>query len=74
MSNKQSKKTNAETRPARNATSNKKSATPLTEMDSDEIFEKYGNSVAGGEIKKKPKMKVSGKSVFKLKAIITKKS
>ena len=74
MPSKRTKKTKAETRPARNATPNKKSAKSLTEMDSDEILEKYGNSVAGGEVKKKLKMKVSGKSVFKLKDIIVKKS
>ncbi len=74
MPNKNNKKTKAETRPARNATPNKKRNIFLTEMDSDEILAKYGHSVAGGGAKKKLKMKVSGKSVFGLKNIITKKS
>lgn len=49
---------------------------PLVKMDSDEILEIYANRFATGEkreAKKQPKMKVSGKSVFKLKDIITKK-
>ena len=63
--------------PARNATRNKNEQKPLVEMDSDEILETFGHSVAGGEkreTKKKLKMKVSGKSVFKLKRIIEKKA
>lgn len=67
-------KIKAETRPARNAISNKKNDKLLTELDSDEILTKYGHSMAGGETKKKLKMKVSGKSVFKLAGIISKKS
>lgn len=68
------KKVKATKRPARNATPNKKHFKLLTDMDSDELLASYGNSVAGGEGKKKLKMKVSGKSVFKLKEIIIKKS
>ncbi|KKR21929.1 MAG: hypothetical protein UT50_C0002G0020 [Candidatus Moranbacteria bacterium GW2011_GWA2_39_41] len=68
------KKIKAETRPASNATPNKKHFKLLTDMDSDELLINYGNSVAGGESKKKLKMKVSGKSVFKLKEIIIKKA
>ncbi|MCX6765740.1 MAG: hypothetical protein NT136_02165 [Candidatus Moranbacteria bacterium] len=63
--------------PARNVTHNKNQQKPLTEMDTDEILEAYGHSVAGGEkreIKKRKKMMVSGKSVFKIKEIIDKKS
>ena len=68
------KKLKTEKRPARNATPNKDAQKSLVEMDSDEILEKYGESVAGGEIKKKPKMKVSGKSVFKIREIVLKKA
>lgn len=63
--------------PARNATQRKSQRKLLTEMDTDEILEAYGYCVAGGEIreiKKRKRMKVSGKSVFKIKAIIDKKS
>ena len=67
-------KIKAEKRPARNATPNKAVKKFLVEMDSDEILEKYGESIAGGERKKKPKMLVSGKSVFKIQEIIVKKS
>lgn len=62
--------------PARNATHTKSKQKPLTEMDTDEILETYGHCVAGGEkreIKKKPKMPVSGKKVFALKEIIIKR-
>lgn len=64
------RKIKAEKRPARNATFNKYFAKPLTEMDSDEILDTFGHSVAGGEKKKKKKMIVSGKSVFTLAKII----
>jgi hypothetical protein len=49
----------------------------ITDMDSDEILQTYSNGVAGGEkreTKKREKMRVSGKSVFKIKEIIVKKS
>ncbi|PJA86561.1 MAG: hypothetical protein CO141_03970 [Candidatus Moranbacteria bacterium CG_4_9_14_3_um_filter_42_9] len=67
-------KLRAEKRPARNVTSNKAARKYLVEMDSDEVLEKYEKTVAGGERKKKPKMKISGKSVFKIREIIIKKS
>lgn len=70
----QKAKIKAETRPTRNAISNKKNDKLLTELDSDEILIKYGHSMAGGETKKKLKMKVSGKSVFGLAKIIQKKA
>lgn len=66
------KKTKA---PARNATAIEHKSKTLVEMDTDEILETFGHSVAGGEkreIKQKPKMKVSGKKVFTLKEIIKK--
>jgi len=59
---------------AGNASANKIVHESLVEMDSDEIIEKYEKSVAGGERKKKNKMLVSGKSVFKIREIILKKS
>jgi hypothetical protein len=67
------KKTKAEKRPARNAINIDIGEKLLTEMDSDEILSAYGYSVAGGERKSKPKMRVSGKSVFVIKKIIEKK-
>lgn len=45
----------------------------LLKMDSDEILAEYGHGVAGRESRKKSTMKVSGKSVFKIKEIIVKK-
>lgn len=68
------KKLKAEKGPARNATLKKAGQKYLIEMDTDEILEKYEKSVAGGERKKKPKMKISGKSVFKIREIIIKKA
>lgn len=78
------RKLKAEKRPARppatiafragNATLKKAGQKYLIEMDTDEILEKYEKSVAGGERKKKPKMKISGKSVFKIREIIIKKA
>lgn len=80
------KKVKAEKRPARppasmsealragNATFKKDFIKPITEMDSDEILDTFGHSVAGGEKKKRQKMKVSGKSVFALAKIISKGS
>ncbi|MEK7598302.1 MAG: hypothetical protein AAB487_01035 [Patescibacteria group bacterium] len=67
-------KLKAEKRPARKATLNKAGRKSLIEMDSDEILEKYEKSVAGGEKKKRPRMRVSGKSVFKIRDVIAKKS
>lgn len=63
--------------PARNATRGEIQRKSLVEMDTDEILEAYGHSVAGGEkreIKKRKRMKVSGKSVFIIKKIIDKKA
>ncbi|MFA6973514.1 MAG: hypothetical protein WC238_02115 [Parcubacteria group bacterium] len=63
--------------PARNATHEKNERKSLVEMDTDEILETFGHCVAGGEkreVKKKPKMAVSGKKVFTLKEIIQKKA
>jgi hypothetical protein len=68
------KKVKAERRPARNATLNENLAKPLIEMDSDEILNTFGHSVAGGEAQKNKPMKVSGKSVFSLAKIIGNKS
>jgi len=68
------RKINAEKRPVRNANSNKSRQKYLIDMDSDEILERYEKGVAGGKQKKKPKMRVSGKSVFKIREIILKKS
>lgn len=77
-------KTKAEKRPAQppaaiafragNASFNKVAQESLVEMDSDEILEKYEKGVAGGERKKRLKMTISGKSVFKIREIILKKS
>jgi hypothetical protein len=67
------KKTKA---PARHAINNNHSKS-LLEMDSDDILQTYRNGIAGGEIretKKRLKMRVSGKSVFKIREIIIKKS
>ncbi|OGI29092.1 MAG: hypothetical protein A2288_02170 [Candidatus Moranbacteria bacterium RIFOXYA12_FULL_44_15] len=68
------KKTKA---PARDATREKKNSTQptLSENFLSQYDEDSWHSVAGGEKreKKKPKMKVSGKSVFKIKGIIVKK-
>ena len=58
------RKIKAERRPARNATPNKDFTKPIIEMDSDEILDTFGHSVAGGEKKKRKIMPVSGKSVF----------
>ena len=47
----------------------------LTEMDTDEILAVYGSHLTGRErreIKKGRRMKVSGQSVFKIKAIMHK--
>lgn len=63
--------------PARNAMPSKKFQKTVLEMDSDDVLETFGHSVAGGkkrEAKRKLKMKVSGKSVFSLKEIIVKKA
>ena len=79
-------KLKAEKRPARppasigkafragNATFNKDRQKSLIEMDSDEILEKYEKNAADGEKKKKPKMRISGKSVFKIRDVILKKA
>jgi hypothetical protein len=69
------KKTKGEKRPARNTT---QEDNILKEPDLDNNFlsqyEEDWHSVAGGDKKKKPKMPISGKSVFQIKKIKDKKS
>ncbi|PIR73880.1 MAG: hypothetical protein COU40_00060 [Candidatus Moranbacteria bacterium CG10_big_fil_rev_8_21_14_0_10_35_21] len=65
------RKIKAEKRPARNALHIDDGKKLLTEMDSDEILSVYKHNFAGGDSKKrKEKVRVSGKSVFQLKALI----
>lgn len=45
----------------------------LAELDADEIFAAYGSNLDRRAAGKKKEMKVSGKSVFKLREIIGKK-
>ena len=68
------KKIKSEKRPARHVTRENNN---FEKLSLDEEFlsqcENDWHSVAGGEKKKKPKMRVSGKSVFQVKKIIEKK-
>ncbi len=68
------KKVKAQKRPARNATrQNNTSEEPSLDEKFLSQYDEDWHSVAGGEAKKKPKMRVSGKSVFKIKEILIKK-
>jgi hypothetical protein len=69
------KKTKGEKRPARNAT-REDNILKEPNIDADFLsqYEEDWHSVAGGGKKKKPKMPISGKSVFKIKNIIHKKT
>ena len=68
------KKTKVEKQPACNATrENNASEEPSLNENFLSQYDEDWHSVAGGENKKKPKMRVSGKSVFKIKEILIKK-
>ncbi|PIP28415.1 MAG: hypothetical protein COX29_01345 [Candidatus Moranbacteria bacterium CG23_combo_of_CG06-09_8_20_14_all_35_22] len=68
------KKTKSEKRPARNATrQNNISEKPSLDEEFLSQYDDDWHSVAGGEKKKKPKMRVSGKSVFRIKEIKNRK-
>jgi len=68
------RKTRAEKRPARNASIGEVSRHSLTGMDAGNAIKYLEDIDAGGEKKKRERMKISGKSVFKIKEIIDRKS
>jgi hypothetical protein len=68
------KTTRAEKRPARNASFGKISRHSLTGMGAEDVEKIFGHIDAGGETKKRQRMGISGKSVFKIKEIIDRKS
>ncbi|HAT74088.1 MAG: hypothetical protein US30_C0016G0006 [Candidatus Moranbacteria bacterium GW2011_GWF2_36_839] len=64
------KKVKVQKRPARHATrQNNISKEPSLDEEFLSQYDDDWHSVAGGEKEKKPKMRVSGKSVFKIKEI-----